>query len=69
VANGLSLVLRYSAADISNTAKVHEDNRALIKAYVDRYPEYREAFVSVVARAVEPSGRDFGSLMAMKDVK
>jgi hypothetical protein len=69
VNDGLSLVLKYSAPDISNTAKVHEDNKALIKAYVDRYPEYREAFVSVVARAVEPSGRDFGSLMAMKDVK
>ena len=69
VNDGLSLVLKYSASDISNTAKVHEDNKALIKAYVDRYPEYREAFVSVVARAVEPSGRDFGSLMAMKDVK
>ena len=41
----------------------------MIKALVTKFPEFREAFAGVVARAVEPSGRDYGSLMAMKDIK
>jgi hypothetical protein len=31
--------------------------------------ELREAFTAVVARAVDPAGHDYGSLLAMKDVK
>ena len=34
-----------------------------------KYPEFRDAFDGVVARAVEPSGRDYGSLLPMKDIK
>jgi hypothetical protein len=41
----------------------------LIKALVAKFPELHEAFAGVVARAVEPSGRDYGSLLAMKDIK
>jgi len=29
----------------------------------------RDAFDGVVARAVEMSGRDYGSMLAMKDIK
>jgi len=29
----------------------------------------RDAFDGVVTRAVEPSGRDYGSMLAMKDIK
>jgi hypothetical protein len=29
----------------------------------------RDAFDGIVARAVEPSGRDYGSLLAMKSIK
>jgi hypothetical protein len=42
---------------------------ALIKALVAKFPEFRDAFTGAVARAVEPSGRDYGSLLAMKDIK
>jgi hypothetical protein len=42
---------------------------AVMKALVAKYPEFREAFSSVVARAVAPSGQDYGTLLAMKDVK
>jgi hypothetical protein len=42
---------------------------AVIKALVAKYPELREAFAGVVARGVQPDGRDYGSLLQMKDIK
>jgi len=41
----------------------------VIKALVAKYPELRDAFAGVVARAVDPSGRDYGTLLPMKDIK
>ncbi len=69
VGNDLDLVVKYQSADVSNTAQTYQDNMAVIKALVAKYPEYRDAFAAVVARAVEPSGKDYGSLLAMKDIK
>ncbi len=65
----LYLVVRFEAADVSNTQQAFADNMAVIKGLVQRYPEFRQGFAGVVARATEPSGRDYGSLLAMKDVK
>jgi hypothetical protein len=42
---------------------------AVIHALVAKYPELREAFAGVVARAVEPSGRDYGAMLPMKEIK
>lgn len=69
VGNDLDLIVKYQSADVSNTTQTFQDNMAVIKALVTKYPELREAFAGVVARAVEPSGRDYGSLLAMKDIK
>jgi hypothetical protein len=69
VANDLEVVVRYQVADISDTARVFQDNMAVIKALVAKYPELREAFAGVVARAVDPSGHDYGTLLPMKDIK
>lgn len=69
VGNDLDLIVKYEVPDISNTTQTFQDNMAVIKALVTKYPELREAFAGVVARAVEPSGRDYGSLLAMKDIK
>ncbi|MFI5113022.1 MAG: hypothetical protein ACHP9S_09365 [Terriglobales bacterium] len=70
VGNDLDLIVKYQAAtDVSNTAAAFQDNMAVIKAVVARYPQLRDAFAGVVARAVDSSGRDYGSLLAMKDVK
>lgn len=70
VGNDLDLIIKYQAVtDISNTAAAFQDNMAVIKAMVTKYPELRTAFAGVVARAVDSSGRDYGSLLAMKDVK
>jgi hypothetical protein len=69
VGNELDVVAKYQAADVSDTAHTFQENMALIKALVAKFPELRDAFTGAVARAVEPSGRDYGSLMAMKDIK
>ena len=69
VANDLDIVVKYSSPDISNTQKTFQDNMQVIKALVTKFPELREAFAGVVARAVDPSGRDYGSMLPMKDIK
>jgi len=65
----LDVVVKYEAADVSDTAHTFQENTVVIKALVTKFPELREAFASVVARAVDPSGHDYGTLLAMKDVK
>jgi hypothetical protein len=69
VGNDLDLVVKYQSADVSNSTQTFQDNMAVIKALVAKHPELRDAFSAVVARAVEPSGKDYGSLLAMKDIK
>jgi len=63
----LDLVLKYQTADVSNTMQVDKDNRALVNAFLARYPEYKGAFNAIVARAVAPNGQDFGTLISLKD--
>ena len=69
VGNDLDLVVKYQSPDVSNTTQTFQDNMTVMKGLVAKYPEFREAFGGIVARAVEPSGRDYGSLMAMKDIR
>lgn len=69
VGNDFDVEAKYQSADISNTQKTFEDNMAVIKALVAKYPELHDAFAGVIARAVDPAGRDFGSLLATKDIK
>jgi len=69
VGSDLDLVVRYDIPDISNTNLTFNENMAVIKGIVGKYPEFRDAFAGVVARAVNPSGQDYGSLLAMKDIK
>ena len=69
VGHDFDLVVRYQSADISDTGKTFQDNTVVMKALLAKYPEFRDAFAGIVARAVEPSGRDYGSMLAMKDIK
>lgn len=69
VGNDLNLRVRYQTADASNNAVAFQENMAVIKAIVAKYPEVRDAFNAVIARAVDNNGHDYGSLLAMKDVK
>jgi len=67
--NDLDVVVKYQAADVSDTARTFQENTVVIKALITKYPEFRDAFAGVVARAVDPSGHDYGTLLAMKDIK
>ena len=69
VAQDLDVVVKYQAADVSHTAETFKDNMAVIHALVAKYPELRDAFGGVVARAVEPSGHDYGSMLPMTEIK
>ena len=69
VTDGLGLVMKYQVSDVSNAAQTYQDNMAVMKDLIAKYPELREAFSSIVARAVAPNGQDYGTLLAMKDVK
>jgi hypothetical protein len=69
VGNDLDLIVKYQAANIANTGQTYQTNLAVIKALVTKYPEVRDAFAAVVARAVDPAGRDYGTLLAIKDIK
>ena len=59
----LNLRVRYESADAGNNALAFQDNMAVIKAIVAKYPELRGAFNGVVARAVDSAGHDYGSLL------
>jgi hypothetical protein len=69
VGNDLDLIVKYQVSDVSDTTRTYQSNVTVIKALVAKFPELKTAFVGVVARAVEPGGRDYGTLLAMKDVK
>ncbi len=69
VGGQFDLVVKYDAADVSNSALTFAENSRVMKALLAKYPEVRDAFDAVVARAVEPSGRDYGSMLQMKDIK
>lgn len=65
----LDLIVRYQSANVSNTNQAYQDNIAVMKAVLQKWPELRDAFAGVVARAVDSTGRDYGTLLAMKDIK
>lgn len=69
VGDDLQVVVKYQAADVSNSGLTFQENTAVMKALLAKYPELRDAFAGIVARAVEPSGRDYGSMLPMKDIK
>jgi hypothetical protein len=65
----IDLVAKYQCPSVANTAQTYQDNLAAIKALVAKYPEYRDGFSAIIARAVEPSGKDYGTMLAVKDIK
>jgi hypothetical protein len=65
----VDLVVKYQSPSVSNTNQTYQDNLAAIRALVAKYPEYRDGFTAIIARAVEPSGKDYGTMLAVKDIK
>lgn len=69
VGNDLDVVVKYQAADVSNSGQTFQENTTVMKALLTKFPELRDAFAGIVARAVEPSGRDYGSMLPMDKIK
>ncbi len=69
VGTDLDLIVTYSVADVSNSNQAYQSNIAVMKALVTKYPELRDAFAGVNVRAVDAAGHDYGTLLAMKDIK
>lgn len=69
VGNDLDLIVKYQSADVANTNLAYQNNVNVMKALVAKYPELRDAFAAVVARAVSATGQDYGTLLAIKDIK
>jgi hypothetical protein len=69
VGQNLDLVVKYQSPSVSDTAKTFQENTSVMKALLAKYPEFRDAFDGVVVRAVESSGKDFGSMLPVKDIK
>ncbi len=69
VGRDFDLVVKYQSADVSDSGKIFQDNLAVMKALLAKYPEFRDAFGGIVVRAVEPSGKDYGSMLPVKDIK
>lgn len=69
VGKDLDVVVKYQNPDVSNTGQTFQENMNVMRALLTKFPELRDAFAGVVVRAVEPSGRDYGSMMPMKDIK
>lgn len=69
IGDDLDLEVKYQAADASNANLAYQSNMAVIKALVAKFPELKDAFAGIIARAVDPSGKDYGTLVAMKDIK
>jgi len=69
VGQELHLIVKFQTATVANTGDTFQECMAVMKALVLKFPELRDAFDGIVARAVEPSGKDYGALMHMKDLK
>jgi hypothetical protein len=69
VDNSLDLRIRYENPAAGDSGVAFKDNMAVIKAVVTKYPELRDAFDAIVARAVDTSGHEYGSLLSTKDIK
>jgi hypothetical protein len=69
VDQNLNLVVKYLTPDVSNSGQTFQENTNVMRAVLAKFPELRDAFDGVVTRAVEPSGRDYGSMLAMKDIR
>ena len=69
VADNFDVRVQYQTPDAANSGLAFQDNLAVIKALVAKYPELRDAFDGVVARAVDDNGHEFVSIQPMKDIK
>jgi len=63
------LRVQYETPDASNPALASQDNSAMMKALLGKYPELRDGFTALIARATDSGGHEYGTLTPMKDIK
>ncbi len=66
---GVYLVFKYRVPQLGNNGQMFSDNTDAMRAMVAKYPQLRGAFAGLVARALDPSGQDYGTPMAMNSIK
>jgi hypothetical protein len=69
VGTELYVRIQYDSASAGTPAIASQDNAAVIKALLAKYPELRGAFGGVAARATDGSGHEYVTLTAMKDIQ
>jgi hypothetical protein len=69
VAGEINLVVKFECPDVSDAARSVAENQAVARALVTKWPELRDGFTAIEARATDASGRDFGTLVMLKDLK
>jgi hypothetical protein len=65
----LDLVVKYQRSDISDIVATYQSNLSVSRGLVARYPELRAAFTAIVARALDPGGKEYGTLLALSDIQ
>ena len=69
VPGDLDVRLQYETPDAANPTLATQDNLGVSKALLTKYPELRDAFGAVIARATDDLGHTYTTLTPMKDVK
>jgi hypothetical protein len=67
--SGIYLVFKYRVPQLGNNGQMFADNTDAMRAMVVKYPQLRGAFAGLVARALDTSGHDYGTPMAMNNIK
>jgi hypothetical protein len=67
--NGVYLVFKYKVPQLGSNGQMFADNTDAMRAMVTKYPQLRGAFAGLVARALDTSGHDYGTPMAMNNIK
>ncbi len=62
----LDLALKYSVPNAGDFNAMQANARALCNAYLTKYPELRDGFTTILAHAVDPSGRDVVGIVPLK---
>jgi hypothetical protein len=69
VGDELYVRVQYESPSAGTPAIASQDNAAVMKALLGKYPEMRDAFGGVIARATDVSGHEYVTLTAMKDIQ
>ena len=69
VESNLDLRIAYQTPNAANAGLAFQDNTAIAKALLAKYPELRDAFYAIIARAADDNGHEYVSVLPVKDVK